>query len=69
MSRNSLDLKNPSEHASWYDFCLATERDPNSERRCTLAAPPTVGNIQRNLIVAPCIFVESLQFINQRMHI
>jgi len=22
-----------------------------------------------NLIVAPCIFVESLQFINQRMHI
>jgi len=27
----------------------------------------TVMNI--NLIVAPCIFVESLQFINQRMHI
>jgi len=22
-----------------------------------------------NIIVAPCIFVESLQFINQRMHI
>jgi len=28
-------------------------------------APIDVGD----LIVAPCIFVESLQFINQRMHI
>jgi len=25
--------------------------------------------ISLNLIVAPCIFIESLQFINQRMHI
>ena len=29
--------------------------------------PKHVGAI--NLVVAPCIFVESLQFINQRMHI
>jgi len=28
-----------------------------------------INLLNLNLIVAPCIFVESLQFINQRMHI
>lgn len=51
MYRNSLDLKNPRVHASLYDYCLATERDPASERQCTSAAPPTVGKVAISSVI------------------
>ena len=54
---------------NWQTSLQITASQPHPPNLTEATSSLQKQNETTNLIVAPCIFVESLQFINQRMHI